>query len=229
MKITRKQFTGNENHSVTYAEAIDFVRKYRANPNPYKTAAGYFDGQVIQALLDQPDAVGLRYYYGLTEDERKVLVLVGTNAERQDILNGEPVKRSAFKPAFTADGDYDGTQIEHGIALEDAARLTARYRQFQQPEQPKGGFFGKQAFQQILAQQDCVGIRFLFGANEDATPVIVLVGVDKFGADMFFGHVMEFSALCPPFCGYDDILNTGLNASAGSVDADFEPAYAIAA
>jgi len=229
MKITQKQFTGKENHSVTHAEAIDFIRRCRAQTNPYKTTGCYFDGQVITALLDQPEAVGLRYYYGVTEDDRKVLVLVGTNAERQNIIGGEPVKLSTFNPAFTALGEYDPDQIDHRIALEDAARLSAHYRSLKQPQQPKGGFFGKQALEQILVQQDCVGIRFLFGANTDATPVMVLVGVDQYGADMFFGHVMEFSALCPPFCGNDDILNSGVAHVSGiTFDADLQPALSKA-
>jgi len=209
MKITKKKFTGRENHSVTILESIDFITNYRAHPTLGRNTSCYFDRRAIESLIEQPDAVGLRYYYGLTDDNRKVLVLVGADAERQDLINGEPLQLSVFNPAFDENGEYDPAQIDHGIALEDAARLTATYRDLKSPEQPKGGFFGKQALQQLLAQEDCVGVRFHFGAKADGKAVMVLAGIDKFGGDMFFGRLMELSTGCPPFCDDNNKLNTG--------------------
>lgn len=211
MKITKKQFTGKENHSVTVLEAIEFIKNGRVRPNLGCNTSCFFDRRAVEATIDQPGAVGLRYYYGLTEDTRKVLLLVGADADRQDLLDGEPVQRSVFNPAFDRNGEYDPARVDHHLALQDAAQLTATYRNLKSPEQPKGGFFGKQALQTLLAQEDCVGIRFHFAAKEDGTPVVVMVGVEKFGADMFFGHLLDLSAICPPVCGDDNAMNSVLS------------------
>lgn len=204
MKIIKRQFTGYENHSITAIEGIGYIKNYQAS-NPESASGCYVDGKTIKTLTEQPGAVGLRYYYALTKGGRKVVVLVGTDANGQDLLNGEPVKCAMFIPPFTTGGSYDRAQINHDIAIEDAARLTANYRR-ENPDQVKGGFFGEEAFKTILAQQNCVGIRFLYGARENGMPAIVLVGVDQFGADMFFGRLFERSSICPPFCD-DNILN----------------------
>lgn len=225
MKIIRKKFTGNENHSLTVIEGVDFIKSYRAHNGP---AGCYFDKRAIEALIEQPGAVGVRYYYAVTEDGRKVLVLVGANAERQDLLKGEPVKRAMFNPPFTMQGVYDKTRVNHDIALEDAARLTATYR-LQNPEDPKGGFFGKQALQKLLSQQECVGIRFLYGAKEDKTPVMVLVGVDTFGGDMFFGQFMEMSMGCPPFCDFNLLTKDFSSVCAHNSNAKSDIRYSEAA
>ncbi len=139
MKIKPKKFTGRENHSITILEAIDFIKNYRAYPNLGRNTSCFFDRHAIETLIEQPGAVGLRYYCGLTDDNRKVLVLVGTNAERQDLIDGAPLQLSVFNPAFDDNGEYAPAQIDHGIALEDAARLTAAYRDLERENLPSKG------------------------------------------------------------------------------------------
>jgi hypothetical protein len=66
-------------------------------------------------------------------------------------------------------------------------------------EQPKGGFFGKKAIQRLLDYQDTVGLRFFFGAHRKGKRAIVILCVDKFGTELFYGPAAEMSATCPPF------------------------------
>ncbi len=66
---------------------------------------------------------------------------------------------------------------DHSITLSAASALTTNYRDASETEAIKGGFFGKSAIQKILDQQECVGIRFYYGQEEDGTSAIVLVGV----------------------------------------------------
>ena len=89
----------------------------------------------------------------------------------------------------------------HNIELLDAQQMIHHF-QMNNPEQDVvGGYFGKAAFQRILNQDGCVGIRYYFGISEDGHPNLVLVGVDKLGNDLVKGELAERSLPCPPMCG----------------------------
>ena len=64
----------------------------------------------------------------------------------------------------------------------------------------RGGHFPREAFEAILNQPGCSGIRFYYGTNTDGSPAIVLVGIDADGADMTSGEIVETPVPCPPFC-----------------------------
>jgi len=206
-----KKFTGNEQHSVAAAEAIDYINEYRLHAGPEAVPGGFIDKGAIQALVQQPEAVGFRYYHGCKDNGLPVLVFVGTNSRRDDLIDGEPVKVSILRPPLNDRGMYDFTKANHAISLVEAARLTANYRRSKAPRQPIGGFFGKAAVQNLLDQPGTVGIRFYFGLNKDGIDVMVMLGINQFGSEMFYGLILELSALCPPLCGNSNLLNSGLH------------------
>lgn len=202
-----KLFTGEENHSITTAEALTFIRQHREYFGPEAAPGVFFDKQMVQAVLDQPHAVGLRYYYGADLFGQIQLVLVGTNANRNDLLEGEPLKLSAMNPPLTTRGLYNRGDVSHEISLEAAAELTARFQEGLPAGQPKGGFFGKKAIQRLLDYPDTVGLRFFFGAHRNGKRAIVILCVDKFGTEFFYGPAVEMSKPCPPLCGKLNGLN----------------------
>lgn len=209
--LRQKKFTRNEIHSVSVAEVIDFINNYRLHSGPGAKPGGFFDKRAIQTILQQPNAVGMRYYYGLKDNGLPVLVLVATNADRNDLIDGEPVKVSILNPPVSAQGTYDFAHVSHDISLEEAARLTTNYRKRKDHRQPIDGFFGKMAVQNILKQPECVGIRFYFGLNKDAIHVLVMMGVNQFCSEMFSGRLIEISASCPPLCGALNLLKRGFH------------------
>ena len=202
-----KQFSGEENHAITLAEAVTFIKQFRDH-HGYEAAPGvFFDKTAVQAILDQPNAVGMRYYYGLDEIEQAKLVLVGTDARRNDLLAGEPLKVSMQNPPLTARGYFDRSHVQHEISLEKAADLTARFQEHLTTGQPKGGFFGRKSIQRLLDHPGCIGLRCYYGAKKNGTRAIVALCVDGFGTDLFYGPIAELSALCPPFCSDPNLLN----------------------
>lgn len=64
----------------------------------------------------------------------------------------------------------------------------------------KGAYFDRSIFDKILAQTDCVGIRYYYGRKDDGTPCIVLVGVDSKGSDLTAGILGDDAIPCPPLC-----------------------------
>lgn len=90
---------------------------------------------------------------------------------------------------------------DHTISLDDAAKLTARYR-----GQTRSGTpfpvvgFHAAAYERILRQAGCVGIRAYPGQHDDGSDTVVLVGVDEKGNDMVAGELAQEPIFCPPFC-----------------------------
>jgi hypothetical protein len=81
-------FTGSENHDIPLSEAAEMTARYRATMNESSRKGGFFGVKKLREILDQPDCVGIRYYYGLDENNQQVLVLTGVKANEDDIVDG---------------------------------------------------------------------------------------------------------------------------------------------
>ncbi len=93
------------------------------------------------------------------------------------------------------------------ISLEEASKLTERYREATGGA-ILGGYISQSALKKILDQDDCVGIRYYYGQEEDGTPQAVIVGVLANEDDIYEGRLAERSILCPPTCGKKNSLNS---------------------
>jgi hypothetical protein len=96
---------------------------------------------------------------------------------------------------------------DHRTPLEAAARYTAAYRRGR-PQDPAQAFsFNREAYDAILRQEGCVGVRSYLGRRDDGSLTMVLVGVDAAGNDMTSGEVMQDPDECPPMCPTASALN----------------------
>lgn len=100
---------------------------------------------------------------------------------------------------------------DHSITLAEAAKMTKKFRDTLMPFLGgiKGGFFGKDAINELLAQDGAVGIRIYLGLSDDTVPLpqFILVAVDTDGNDMT-AKVKERGVMCPPVCGITNALNS---------------------
>ena len=101
---------------------------------------------------------------------------------------------------------YKGDE-KHAISLDQAAHLIQNFKNKPAAPATKGGYFGRNIFDQILAQAGTVGIRYYYAAQDDGTPTLVLVGVDSLGNDMEKGVIAEFAWPCPPYCSVSNSLS----------------------
>lgn len=129
-----------------------------------------------------------------------ILIVLLVSAMLLAIDEARPVEDSAAAQIVTGEEDHD-------ISLADAIRLTDNFRKTMEAGAPLGGYFGRDAILRILSQEECVGIRYYYGQEDDGTPVLVLVGVNGNGEDMEEGELAERSWLCPPFCDKKTALN----------------------
>lgn len=96
----------------------------------------------------------------------------------------------------------------HNISLIEASELTANFRNGKPVGTIIGQFFGKTAIQNILDQQDCVGIRIYYAQDDNNIPKLVLVGVKANQDDIHNGLIAEFGKPCPQMCGTTNPLNS---------------------
>src|SRR5262245_55587198 len=96
---------------------------------------------------------------------------------------------------------------DHDISLADAAAMTKAYRMSMPTGSRKGGFFGRDGIESLLAQEGCVGIRYYHGLDSRGEPVIILVGTDENEDDLVDGRLLEFAIPCPNQCGASNALN----------------------
>lgn len=110
---------------------------------------------------------------------------------------------------FTKDnlGQQFTGQENHAISLSEASQMTNNFRNSARANQITGGYFGKDIILKILEQPNCVGIRYYYGVNSMQDPVLVLVGVDENGDDLYNGVLGELSQPCPPYCSSPNPLN----------------------
>lgn len=83
-------------HLITLQEAKSLTQRYRNIKDAITTEAyrnclsigETFDADAIQMILNQPGCAGFRAYFGMNEENKICLVLVGVDANNEDILNG---------------------------------------------------------------------------------------------------------------------------------------------
>lgn len=99
---------------------------------------------------------------------------------------------------------------DHHISLDAAAAMTAAYRISAEARAGRavlGGVFGRGIIDEILAQPDCVGLRYYHGVDKSSSPVLVLVGVTAENNDIWQGTIAEVAFPCPPSCPMPNPLN----------------------
>lgn len=96
-------FTGNEDHRISLQEATRMTKDYqKANPNSMK--AHFFGKKAIQDILNQDNCVGIRIYYAQDANGKQHLVVVGADADENDLYNGLLAERSVGCPPICPNG-----------------------------------------------------------------------------------------------------------------------------
>ena len=82
-------FNGTEGEPIDLAQAAAWTAGYRGaegeNAEGNVTKAHFFGREILHKLLDQEGCMGIRMYYARDEKGQKQLVLVGADAEGNDM------------------------------------------------------------------------------------------------------------------------------------------------
>lgn len=94
------------------------------------------------------------------------------------------------------------------VTLKQASDWTAEFRKTISAGDTIAQFYGRDKIEQILAQEDCMGIRIYHGIDEDGKRILILVGADRNENDMTSGIIVEIGPKCPPICSTSNPLNS---------------------
>ena len=109
--------------------------------------------------------------------------------------------RTRLRPIFTGFED-------HHIDAQEASQLTRNYRMREGKGAVKGQYFSRAALEQMLAQEDVVGMRYYYTRSNEGKLGLVLVGVKEDGEDLVNGFVCGNAIPTSPFCTEKNALNS---------------------
>ena len=95
--------TGNEDHSISLADAAEMTKNYRKSAGPGAFLGGYFGQKGISKVLEHEDCVGIRIYNAEDENGKKNFVIVGVNADNDDLTDEEILEHGMGCPPFCPD------------------------------------------------------------------------------------------------------------------------------
>lgn len=78
----------NHKHWIDLASAVELTTRWRKKQPDAPKAIG-FDREALDRILKQESCVAVRCYYALKADTGWTLVLVGVDAQGQDLVHGE--------------------------------------------------------------------------------------------------------------------------------------------
>ncbi|MFA9219999.1 MAG: hypothetical protein ACEQSL_02310 [Sediminibacterium sp.] len=81
-------FTGNEGAVITLSDGSTMTADYRATISTGDTIALAVGKNLLNSILQQTGCMGIRMYFALDEDGNKQLVLVGVDANGDDMTAG---------------------------------------------------------------------------------------------------------------------------------------------
>lgn len=81
-------FNGNEGGFITLREGSEMTKRYRNTIQPGEVIGGFIGKDKIKEILDQNECVGIRFYFAKDDINENTLVLVGTDRDENDMING---------------------------------------------------------------------------------------------------------------------------------------------
>jgi len=105
-----EKFTGAEDHTISLEDASKLALNYQSE-NPDGVKSHFFGRQAVEAILAQESVVGLRIYYGLDNEGVQHLVVVGTDADQNDLTRGLLAERAAMCPPLCGDNNELNTPM----------------------------------------------------------------------------------------------------------------------
>lgn len=88
LSARQQQYTGQEDHVVTLDQAVKYVQSFTGFTSGSKVKAVYYGRNIFDKILATNGSVGVRFYFGQTNDGTPTLVLVGVDSTGADLTGG---------------------------------------------------------------------------------------------------------------------------------------------
>ena len=103
-------FNEHTNHKISLDEAAKLTKNFQriamsedinnSEVQHKSIIAHSFSKDALNVILNQEDCIGVRIYYGLQDNGRPELVLVGINSKGDDITDGEIAQHAITCPPY---------------------------------------------------------------------------------------------------------------------------------
>lgn len=98
-------FPPKRDHRIPLQAAAALTRRYRQTAGPGAQLGCMFPRDVFEVLLAQEGCAGIRMYYGETEGGTREMVLVGVDADGNDMTSASLFDLSLPCPPYCGDPD----------------------------------------------------------------------------------------------------------------------------
>ncbi len=88
LRAQSSQFTGHESHAISLSDAVELVKNFKNSAATGSVLGEVFSRDALLAVLNQPQCVGIRAYYGRKLTGASALVIVGIDATGADLTGG---------------------------------------------------------------------------------------------------------------------------------------------
>jgi hypothetical protein len=93
-------FNGDEGSVVTLAEASGWTANYRKTIPAGEIIAQFVGKNQLMKILNQKGCMGVRIYYGIGDDGKKNIILVGAGSDENDMVDGIIIEKIIPCPPF---------------------------------------------------------------------------------------------------------------------------------
>ena len=93
-------YNADQDHFISLDDAVEMTTNFRNSDLFRERRGGFFGADAINSILSQPEIVGIRYYYGLNNEDEQTLILVGVKEDGTDHYEGELAEVSVPCPDF---------------------------------------------------------------------------------------------------------------------------------
>ncbi|MEM7040733.1 MAG: hypothetical protein AAF570_27475 [Bacteroidota bacterium] len=205
----RPTWNGSEGGPVELNIAASWTANYRA-AHPGEIEAHFFGSEILNDLLGQSGAIGIRMYRAYDDDGDPVMVLVAADIYGNEITSmyadwAFPCPKSCdlaggiLSPTVGDGSQALNAQIGASIDAGTALGWIANY-QNAHPQGIHAHFTGRAILTDLLTQEDAVGIRIYYGITASEEEKVVLVASKQNGHNIENGIVADWTAPCPPYC-----------------------------
>ncbi|CAN5191012.1 hypothetical protein BH23GEM2_BH23GEM2_23100 [soil metagenome] len=101
-------FPPKRDHNISRADAVALTRRHRESAGKGAQLATLFPRDVYERILAQPGCAGIRAYEGRDEKGERQTILVGVDAEGNDMTGGVLAEFTLPCPPYCGGGGGDG-------------------------------------------------------------------------------------------------------------------------
>jgi len=90
-------------HLISLHDAQKLTENFRAENEVKSPIGGMFEKESVLAVLNQPECVAMRYYFGIDDNNKKVLIIVGVDLQGNDMIDGIIIEKAFPCPPYCGD------------------------------------------------------------------------------------------------------------------------------